>query len=262
MLLIDSPMRTTHVTAAIVLRTWPFGESDRIVSLLTEDHGKITGIAKGAKRSRKRFANSLEPFSSVMLRFQDRPHSSLAFILSCELQGGYKKLIASLEKIAYASYFVEITAGLIGERDENRPVFHHLRESLLYLEERETSLLFVTAFELRLLKLTGYQPMFDGCRRCGVERLRLPSGAWQFSPRDGGVLCASCARLRKEIFPLTTGALELLTALQNEHRTAVANLSFAPSVVREIRSAISRFVRFHMDKEIKSASFLDQFVSF
>jgi DNA repair protein RecO (recombination protein O) len=258
----DWRMRITHVTPAVVLRTWPFGESDRIVSLLTENHGKITGIAKGAKRSRKRFANSLEPFSLVVLRFQDRPHSSLALILACELQSGYKKLASSLEKIAYASYFVEITDGLIGERDEGQAVFHHLRDALLYLEESELSLLFVTAFELRLLKLTGYQPLFDSCRRCGVDRLRLGTTAWHFSPRDGGVLCAPCARLRKEILPLTTGALELLTALQNEHTTGVANVCFAPPVVREIRSVVSRFVRFHMDKEIKSASFLDQFASF
>ena len=75
-------MLLCHVTPAIVLRTWPFGESDKIVSFLTESHGKLTGIAKGAKRSRKRFVNSLEPFSLVNLRFQDRAHSNLAFIVA------------------------------------------------------------------------------------------------------------------------------------------------------------------------------------
>ncbi|MGH7827224.1 MAG: DNA repair protein RecO [Candidatus Binatia bacterium] len=255
-------MRITHLSPAIVLRTWPFGESDRIVSLLTENHGKITGIAKGAKRSRKRFANSFEPFSFVVLRFQDRPHSSLAFILTCELQSGYKRLVASLEKIAYASYFVEITEGLIGEREENRAVFNHLRDGLLCLEEKETSLLFVTAFELRLLQLTGYQPVFDSCRGCGVDRLRLAATAWHFSPRDGGVLCAVCARLRKELFSLTTQALSLLTAIQSDPTPEVAGGPSASSVVREIRSVVTHFVRFQMGKEIKSASFLDQFASF
>jgi len=67
-------MRLSHVTPAIVLRTRPFGESDKIVSLLTENFGKMTGIAKGALRSRRRFVNSLEPFSLVNLRFQERVH--------------------------------------------------------------------------------------------------------------------------------------------------------------------------------------------
>lgn len=254
-------MRISHVTPAIILRTWPFGESDRIISVLTESHGKITGIARGAKRSRKRFANSLEPLSLVMLRFQDRPHSSLAFILACELQSGYKRLVTSLEKIAYASYFVEITDGLIGEREENRLVFDHLREGLIHLEEQETSLIFLTAFELKLLQLAGYQLLFDGCRRCGLDRLRLAT-AWHFSLRDGGLLCASCARLRKEIFPLSTRALELLTLIQNQRATQVANDRLVPSVLKEIRSVLSRYLQWQLNKEIRSASFLHEFASF
>jgi DNA repair protein RecO (recombination protein O) len=251
-------MRISHVTSAIVLRTWPFGESDRIVSFLTENYGKMTGIAKGAKRSRKRFANSLEPFSFVLLRFQDRPHSGLAFIVGCDLQSAYTRLATSLEKIAYASYLVEITEGLIGDREENRTVFHHLREGLLYLEERETSLSFLAGFELRLLQLAGYQPVFDSCGRCGIDRIRLRSSAWHFSPRDGGVLCPSCARLRKGIFYLTPQALELLTAIQNE-RAIPLDGCCAPSVLKEIRSVLSRFMQLQLSKEIKSASFLQEF---
>src|ERR1043166_4648954 len=102
-------MSLRYATPAIVLRARPYGESDKIVSFLTESHGKLTGIAKGAKRSRKRFANSLEPFSLVELRFQDRPHGSLVFILASDLLFGFKNLASSLEKIAFASYLVEIT---------------------------------------------------------------------------------------------------------------------------------------------------------
>src|SRR5512134_3900875 len=110
-----SYMRACQVTPAIVLRARPYGESDRIVSFLTENHGKLTGIAKGAKRSRKRFVNSLEPFSLVNLRFQDRAHSNLVFIVASDLTFGFKHLLTSLEKISLASYLVEITDGLIGE---------------------------------------------------------------------------------------------------------------------------------------------------
>src|ERR671924_166692 len=108
-------MRPIYVTQAIVLRARPFGESDKIVSLLTESHGKVTGVAKGAKRSRKRFVNSLEPFSLVNLRFQDRPQRDLVFIIASDLARSYKQLASSLEKISFASYMVEITDGLIGE---------------------------------------------------------------------------------------------------------------------------------------------------
>lgn len=248
-----------HVTPAIVLRAWPFGESDKIVCFLTEENGKITGIAKGAKRSRRRFVNSLEPFSLVNLRFQDRAYSNLAFILASDLFFGFKYLSASLEKISFASYLVEITDGLIGEREENRLVFQHLKDSLIHLEEQPASLMFLTAFELKLLRLAGYQPLLDKCRRCGRERQEI--ARWHFSLRDGGLLCDFCSPQRKEIFPVSKTTLDLLTDLQEEKSMPSCDISPSNAVLEEIRSVMHRFVEFHMDRKIKSASFLHQFCS-
>ena len=250
-------MLLCHVTPAIVLRTWPFGESDKIVSFLTESHGKLTGIAKGAKRSRKRFVNSLEPFSLVNLRFHDRAQGNLVFIIGSDLAFGFKHLLTSLEKISFASYLVEITDGLIGEREENRLVFRHLKDGLTHLEEQATSLTFLTSFELKLLKLTGYQPWLESCRRCGRERRDRWTSRWYFSPRDGGILCESCSRMRKEIFSLSAATLEILTNLQEERRSP--DISLSTGVLKEIRSAVIRFIEFHMEREIKSAAFLHQF---
>ena len=248
-----------HVTPAIVLRTWPFGESDKIVSFLTENHGKLTGIAKGAKRSRKRFVNSLEPFSLVNLRFQDRAHSNLAFIVAADLTLGFKHLLTSLEKISFASYLVEITDGLIGEREENRLVFLHLKAGLTHLEEQSTSLTFLTSFELKLLKLAGYQPLLESCRRCGKERWVRYATRWHFSPRDGGILCESCSRLRKEVFSLSAATLEILTNIQDEKNIPSSDVLPPTRVLKEIRSVVVRFIEFQMEREIKSAAFLNQF---
>jgi DNA repair protein RecO (recombination protein O) len=257
-------MRASHVTSAIVLRSWPFGESDKIVSFLTEGHGKLTGIAKGAKRSKKRFVNSLEPFSFVKLNFQDRSRTSLAFILGCELQKSYKNLIASLEKIAFASYCVEITEGLIGEREENRLVFDHLKRSLNRLESEETSATFLVGFELKLLSLAGYQPFLDSCRRCGMHPSCLPQPVqthWYFSVRDGAILCAGCSKLRKEIVPISGATLDLMVNLQQEPNLAFENPKPSATVIKQIRSATVRFIQFQLNREIKSASFLNQFCS-
>jgi DNA repair protein RecO (recombination protein O) len=259
-------MHVSLVTPAIVLRSWPFGESDKIVSFLTEGHGKLTGIAKGAKRSKKRFVNSFEPFSFVNLNFQDRSQTSLAFILGCELQKSYKNLIASLEKIAFASYCVEITDGLIGEREENRLVFDHLKRSLSYLESEETSVTFLIGFELKLLRLAGYQPFLDSCRRCGRvgrrmnEPVQMAPARWYFSLRDGGILCVDCSKFRKEVVPISGETLELMISLQQEPNLTYENINSSATVLKQIRSTIVQFIRFQLNKEIKSASFLNQFV--
>ncbi|HEY7713157.1 MAG TPA: DNA repair protein RecO [Candidatus Binatia bacterium] len=254
-------MRVDFTSAAIVLRSRPFGESDKIVAFLTEHYGKITGIAKGAVRSRRRFANSLEPFSLVNLGFRDRAHSNLVFLLSADLVDGFRTLMTDLNRLSCASYLVEITDGLTGEREENSAVFHHLREGLCHLAKHGASLRFLTVFELKLLRLAGYQPVLDTCKKCRQDRDGGMVSRWHFSSLDGGILCDPCAHYSKEALPLGATAVEVLTALQTENGSVPEQILLPASVVREIRSVIMRFIQFHMDREIKSAPFLHQFFS-
>ena len=249
-------MRSSHATPAIVLRSRPFGESDKIVSLLTKDFGKISGIAKGAMRSRKRFVNSLEPLALVNLRFQERPHSSLAFILTADLTLGYRQLVNSLEAISQAAYLVEITDGLLGEREESQAVYEYLCDSLRHLEAQGASLRVLTSYELKLLRLVGYQPVLDRCRRCAKESSKGALRPWYFSPVDGGILCDSCAACRRETQPLSAAALEVLAALQSESNSLPSPFSLPLSVINEMRAVMLRLVQFHMAREIKSAAFL------
>jgi len=250
-------MPSSLVTPAIVLRTRPYGESDRIVSFLTEKHGKITGIAKGAKRSRKRFMNSLEPFSLIDLRFQDRPHSNLVFIVAADLLLGFNKLISSLERIAFASYMVEITDGLIGDRDDSSLVFHHLKCGLSSLAGQDTSLLFLTSFELQLLRLTGYQPILSGCKSCGRERQSDLTGRWHSNLTEGGMLCERCRRPTKEDLPVGSAALAALADLHNGEMAP--GTSMPAAVLREIRQVLLRFIQFQVGRELKSVPFLLKF---
>ena len=254
-------MRPSHTTPAIVLRSRPFGESDKVVSFLTEQYGKITGIAKGAMRSRKRFVNSLEPFTVVNLRFQDRPHGNLAFILTADLIFGYHQLAVNLDCLACAAYMVEITDGLVGEREENLTVYRHLRDGLRYLQSYGTSLGFLTGFELKLLRLAGYQPLLDTCKRCVRHRLDGSVPLWYFSVIDGGIFCEFCARSQRELLPLGAKALEVITALREGTGCLPLSVSLPLSVIQEIRAVMLRFIQFHVPREIKSASFLDQFAA-
>lgn len=259
-------MGPTLATPAVVLRSWPYGESDKIVSLFTEAHGKVRGIAKGAKRSRKRFANSLEPFSIVDLRFQDRSHGGLVLLLSADLMFGFKKLDSSLEKITLASYLVEIIDGLIEERDENALLFQHLKNGLLFLDRDGTAPLeFLTSFELKLLRLAGYQPALDGCKHCALRRDERGGSLWHFSPAEGGLLCGVCAASKKESLPLGAAALSTLDSLQREELDqniyGSGHARFPIAVLSEIRFMMQRFLQFHMEREIRSAAFLSKFVA-
>src|SRR6202166_2426615 len=117
-------MPAEEVTPAIVLRTRDYLESDRIVTLCSEQAGKLGGIAKGAKASRRRFEHKLEPFSHVMLYFRRRPQGQLVFITRAE-RGEIvpPQLDDDLGKIALGSYMLELADALTSEEAEATAVY-------------------------------------------------------------------------------------------------------------------------------------------
>jgi DNA repair protein RecO (recombination protein O) len=248
-------------TTALVLRTRPFGESDKIVSFLTQSHGKLTGIAKGAKRSKRRFVNSLEPFSLVTLRFADRPHRSLIFVQACDLIRVYKTLITTLEKIAHASYLVEITDELTREREENGILFHFLCEALNFIDQRGVSTSLLVFLELQLLRHFGYQPMLERCSRCQKIWRFGNSAQWRFSYRDGGLICEPCSGLRREILPISVETVAVLTRLQEQREFPLTSDGVPPQALREARALLPRFIQYQIHKELKSVQFLDAFLT-
>ena len=272
-------MPAIRSSPAIVLRSWAYGESDKIVSFLTRDFGKIRGIAKGAKRSRKRFLNVLEPFTLVQLRFHQRSNSPLAFVHACDWVYVFREITRTLGKIAHASYLVEITDELTRDGDESLSLFTHLRDGLRFLEGNEASTEFLTAFELTLLRLAGYQPTLEHCQRCGATPAasegrnsgfapahpRVGSrpasaygnGRWGFSPRDGGVLCGSCCGLRKESVPLSAEALAIMAHFQRHGWVHGETPPFSRPALRETREVLPLFIQYQISKKLKSAAFLN-----
>ena len=253
-------MPAIRSSPAIVLRSWAYGESDKIVSFLTRDFGKLRGIAKGAKRSRKRFLNVLEPFTLVQLRFHQRSNSPLAFVHACDWVHVFRDITRTLAKIAHASYLVEITDELTRDGDDSLLLFDHLRDGLRFLEENETSTGFLTAFELTLLRLAGYQPTLEHCQRCGA----MPSsgqeqgnGRWGFSLRDGGVLCRNCSGFRTEAVPLSREALGILAHFQRHGWVNGETPPFSQPALRETREVVPLFIQYQISKKLKSAAFLD-----
>src|SRR5213593_4263848 len=100
-------MGVSQSSNAVILRSRSYGESDKIVTFLTSDAGKLTGIAKGAKNSRRRFANCLDTFTRVRVDYRSRPGASMVFMDSCDLLEP-PGVLADPKKFAYGSYLIEL----------------------------------------------------------------------------------------------------------------------------------------------------------
>jgi DNA repair protein RecO (recombination protein O) len=245
-------------TPAIVLRSRIHGESDKIVTFLTRSWGKVSGIAKGAKRSRYRFVNVLEPFTQVHLRFRPGRTDELAFIFGCDLIRSFRGPSRDLQRFALASYVTELIDVMVAGRESGPETYELLLQSLIVLEEQEEpSSLFLPMFELLLLTHVGYAPHLAGCQQCGLnlDEREMPL---LFSPSRGGLLCQNCRGQAGVILRLSAESLHMLRDLRDGELAASLKTTASPRVYRETRALVSSILSRHLPKPLKSRAFLEQ----
>ncbi|MDR2861290.1 MAG: DNA repair protein RecO [Syntrophobacterales bacterium] len=250
--------KTTLKTNGIVLRTTDYLESDRIVVLLTEDAGKITGIAKGARKSRIRFANVLEPFSHLSLVLSQKKGNRMAFIEEAATIHHYPAIRANLEKTLTASYFMELMEQFLWEEKSGTHIFQLACEYLALMEENHEGKSFVRFFELRFLQLLGYEPVLDRCTICASPL--QSSSSYGFSPSAGGIQCPGCIEQRRtaDIIPASVGAIRTLLLGKNSPPLLMERIIMTEQCACECRLLLCGFIRHLLGKELKSLSVLHE----
>jgi DNA repair protein RecO (recombination protein O) len=244
-------------TEAIVLRLLDYGESDRIVTFCTPDHGKLRGIAKGARRSRRRFVNTLEPFCCSRILFSRRNPDSLALIEEAEAIDHFPAIRADLERTLAASYLIDLTDHFLPEDKKSPEVFHLLQAFLrLFEAEASPSEALLRFFELRLLKLVGYDPRLDRCLCC-----RQPVGdapAYRFRAVDGGLTCPSCGAAAPGAVDVSLGTVRTLLMAREMAIESLGRLLLSPQSAEESRRLLAHFIRHLLGKEPKSLHVLNE----
>lgn len=175
-----------HQSEAIVLRTWPFREADQIVSLLTREQGRITGIAKSAAKSRRRFGGALEPTTFVRAHYSERPRRELARLDAFEVIRSPLSEPVDYARAAALAFIVEILEAALPDHD---PQDHIFRLVLSVTEQTLVDRIWmpITYFALWITRLMGWLPDLSRCRLCGA----LLAGASCYdSPGSIGLLCA------------------------------------------------------------------------
>lgn len=241
-------------TDAVILNSTDYGESDRIITFYTRDYGKLKGIAKGARRSKKRFVGNLEPASCVRLVFFQTGKSELVRVEAIALAEGYDLLKDDIERYARACYALELTNEMTGEGMKNADFFDTLTGFLRLLDEGDGRGM-LRFFEIKALALSGYLPHLEGCAACkaghGGEMLF-------FSSEKGGVICRKCAAFLKNIIPLSAGTAGFLSMAARLKVEKLKRLMPGPIVLEECERVLSDFIRYQLGKELKSKKFMEK----
>lgn len=233
---------------ALVLSSLDYGDADRLVTLFTLARGKLTAFAANARKSKRRFAGALEPFTLVKAQLVERRGSTYR-LDSVDIERGFYSIREDLPRIARALYCVELCRELVRE-DEPHPQLFALFESYLDALERKaagpTSLL---AFELSALAQAGLMPRFDSCAVCGGA---LGEGV-RFDPDHGGAVCEQCAERSRFGMPVPVQVIRSLAALQQGERQPLP-----PDVRAKARELLNQFIAHHLGRKLKSVDFMNQ----
>jgi DNA repair protein RecO (recombination protein O) len=251
--------RLVYKTTAIVLRSLAYGESDLIMTFFSRDYGKLKGIAKGARRSKKRFVNALDLFSLSEIVFSRKGSADgglsdgLALIESCDVREHYPGIRTDLERTLVATYVLDLVDQFSAEGKENASLFRDLEDFLALISGRDYSEALIRIFELRLLKFVGYGPVLDRCIRCGktVDNMVSPS----FSAREGGIHCDGCSK--PDMIPVSCGTLKILMLGRDIEMSRIRRLMLSGRAATEGRTILTYFIRQLLGKELNSLRVLN-----
>jgi DNA repair protein RecO (recombination protein O) len=233
---------------ALVLSTLDYGETDRLVTLLTREHGKLTAFAAGARKSKRRFAGALEPFMRLRVHLVETRGSTVR-LDSADIVAGYYAVREDLALIARALYAVELCRELTRDHEPHPELYALLEEYLARLDAREAGPTSLLAFELSALAQAGLMPRFDACALCGGEPGERP----RFDQAHGGAVCEPCGGRAREAVAVPVALLTGLRAIQEGQRVPL------PADLRaRARGLLNVFISHHLGRRLKSVDFMAQ----
>lgn len=192
-------------TDAILLRKIEYGDHDLIITFLTRDRGKISVMAKNAKKSVRRFSGAMDLFSvnHIQCTFPRKNRDAMINLCQTVLENGFSRIRYDVVNTAYASYWTEIVTQWLEEGKAQPDIFELLYTALEmvddgYIRTEVISLL----FQIRFMRLSGFSPGIDQCDTCSTRLEGIDSARLWFDFKAGRVVCSKC-RGSEKLFPGT-----------------------------------------------------------
>lgn len=198
-------------SAAVVIGSFPLGESDLLVTFFARQGGKVRGVARRARQMRSRFGGALEPFTLGELIAFDSGRSDLVQIDHFDIVRPFPHLREDLERLGQAAWIAECVGRLTAERDPHPAVYGLLVRALTAIDDGAPAARVAIAFGVRCVDALGHRLRLDRCVLCGA-RPASPGGALDVA--SGGAICARCAAVTPGALPATPGGRQVLHRLR------------------------------------------------
>jgi len=231
----------SYQTTGIVIGRTNFGEADRVIRLLTPDHGKLSAVAKGVRKIKSKSGGHLELFGEVKLVLATG--RNLDVITSARLAWYPHSLALDYSRLGLAYAFASMMDRLAQEHHEQPELYRHLQEALRCIEEGATGPLIELWFKLRLLNVAGYRPELMQCVICGQASDNL---VYQFDAARGGIVCPADAAATSR--PIDTRTIKLWRLLSDHPYATVRQIQEAEGLATASLLLCDEFYEHHIGK--------------
>ena len=240
------------VLDAVVIRGHDYGEADRIITLFSEQQGKVSVFARGVRKPTSKNRAACQLFSQG--KFALKLGRGLPNLSQAQSENSFAGLWQDLDKIAYASYFAELIDRTLPEGRSYQDIYILLLTVLTILELSDEPETVARLFELRFLAYLGYTPHLESCIACNRG---LSGGQFILVPERGGVLCQSCQNIYQEVL-LSVGSIRNMQQLLKMDLRKIFNLKINLQSKQEIDAALENYLKYYLENGSKARKMLKE----
>ena len=239
-------------TEAIILKTFPLGEADRLVSFLGRSSGRIRGVAAGARRLKNRFGSTLEVLSHVQIWYVERETRDLVRIQQADLLESFHKAQSDYGLSTGLAVISEISELVLPEHEVSEPMFRLILLAVREVERMGDWRLPLSYFAFWTVRLGGWLPRFDRCASCEKPFGEKPAF---YGAHHAGLYCESCRRAGMK--PLHHEARLLAERFTSERLDRMSLEKPMEQSARELREAAFGWIEYHLEKRLATREFLE-----
>ena len=238
-------------TKGLVIRETYVGEADKILTLLTEDIGKVSVSARGArKNSRNSYGTQILTYGQYIL-FKGR--NSL-ILDGCDILASFYDLANDLERFTYAAHMIEMASDAASDDQTSARVLNLLLHGLNALNKGREPLLVSSSFTMKLMQICGYPPHVTSCVSCHEKELdRI-----YFSFSKCGFACENCAKTLNDVVPITTGTAKAILHVLCSDNPVVFGFNLSPENLKSFSDISNRYIADRFDKKYGKLDYLKE----
>jgi len=239
-------------TEAIILKTFPLGEADRLVSFLGRSSGRLRGVAAGARLLKNRYGSTLEVLSHVQIWYVEKETRDLVRIQQAELLESFHKAQSDYGLSTGLAVISEVSELILPEHEVSEPMFRLILLAAREIERTGDWKLPVSYFAFWTVRLGGWLPRFDRCVACGTPFGSKPAG---YDAHQSGLFCEKCRRSGMKLLHLEARNLAERFASERLDR-----IEFATSIepgARELRGAGLTWIEHYLERRLMTRELLE-----